>query len=426
MDLTVSGRFLDGLAAPSGPRASRLRPSVALFLARRGLRESLLSTGLMVAAVAVGIGFEVPAVANLRGYRAELLAQALDNGFGDVRVRPRRGVFIRDADRLAARLEHIPGVTEATPVTGAPVSITGHGHAASLGILAVEPRATYHPYRMVSGLPLGDSDSDGILLGSSLAQRLDVAIGDQVQLRVMLSTYPRLVLDDGGYGVYTMTIRGLVGFGASDSAFVALPFLAAELGDEAAASAVLVHARDHEAAPTIAAAARRVAPDFETRSWMEDSAYLRSSVRAVETLGGASWLLGILAVGIWLLLRGGSSVPVAPSPSAEETTTAPVTTAPPRTTAPPTVTAPAPIAVPDLHGQDYSAAAAALTKLGLVPKRSDEPNTTVPVGKVIDTDPPAGNLLPPGSTVVVSVSSGAPTTRPPTPAPTTTPPVSPT
>jgi putative ABC transport system permease protein len=271
---------------------------VALFLARRGLRESLLSTGLTIAAVAVGIGFEVPATANLRGYRAELLAQALDSGSGDVRVHPRRGIYIRDADRLAARLARIPGVTEATPAIGAPASVNAHGHAASLGILGVEPRAAYHPYRLISGHPLADQDHDGILLGSSLAQHLGVTVGDQVELRVMLSSYPRLVLDDGGYGIYTMTIRGLVGFSAADSAFVTRSFLAGELGDETAASAVLVHARNHEAAEAIAAAATRIAPDVEPRSWMDDSAYLRSSVRAVETLGRASWLLGILAVGI--------------------------------------------------------------------------------------------------------------------------------
>ena len=119
----------------------------------------------------------------------------------------------------------------------------------------------------------------------------------------MLSTYPRLVLDDGGYGSYTMTIRGLVGFNAADSAFVARSFLADELGDETAASAVLVHAHDHEAAPAIAAAAMRLVPGVQSRAWMDDSAYLRSSVRAVATLGGASWLLGILAVGIPVMAR---------------------------------------------------------------------------------------------------------------------------
>jgi putative ABC transport system permease protein len=252
----------------------------------------------MIAAVAVGIGFEIPSAANLRGYRVELLAQSLDGGSGDVRVRPRRGLFIRDADDLAARLARLPGVTEATPVIAAAASVNGHGRAASLGLLGVEPRAAYHPYRVVAGRPLGDQDHDGILLGSSIARRMGVAAGDQVELRVMLSTYPRLVLDDGGYGIYSMTIRGLVGFNASESAFVARAFLAEELGDGAAASAVLIHARDHQAAPSIAAAAGRLAPGVEARSWMDDSAYLHSSARAVETLGGASWLLGILAVGI--------------------------------------------------------------------------------------------------------------------------------
>ncbi len=253
---------------------------------------------MMIAAVAVGIGFEVPAVANLRGYHAELLAQALDSGSGDVRVHPWRGSFIRDADALALRLGQIPGVAEASPVLGAPASISGHGHAVSLGILGINPSATYQPYRLTAGHPLGDRDRDGILLGYSIAQALEVAVGDQVELRVMLSTYPRLLLDDGGYGVYTMIIRGLVGFSASNSAFVTRSFLAAELGDDDAASMLIVHARDHEAASAIAAIATRIAPGVESRGWMEDSSYLHSSVQAVDTLGAVSWLLGILAVGI--------------------------------------------------------------------------------------------------------------------------------
>ena len=252
----------------------------------------------MIAAVAVGIGFEIPSVANLRGYRAELLTQSLSNGWGDVRVRPRRGAFLRDADGLAARLARIPGVTEATPVISAPASVTGKGRTVSFGLVGVEPTAGHHPYRLVAGAPLGDRDHDGLILGSSTADRLGVTVGDQVELRVILSTYPRVVLDDGGFGVYPMTVRGLVGFNAADGAFVARSFLAEELGDETRATAVLVHARDHDEAPAVAAAARRLAPTLEVRSWMDDSAYLRSSARAVETLGGASWVLGVLAVGI--------------------------------------------------------------------------------------------------------------------------------
>ena len=63
----------------------------------------------MVVAVAVGVGFEVPSTANIEGYRAELLSQSLDAGFGDVRVRAERGVVVRDADAMATRLARIRG-----------------------------------------------------------------------------------------------------------------------------------------------------------------------------------------------------------------------------------------------------------------------------------------------------------------------------
>jgi ABC-type lipoprotein release transport system permease subunit len=117
-----------------------MRIGVSLFLASRALRESILSTGLMILAVAVAVGFEVPSAANLQGYRGEFLAQSLDDGFGDVRVRPGRGVVLHDADELSAQLGKVPDVLEATPVLAAPASVRGHGHATTLTLFGVEPQ----------------------------------------------------------------------------------------------------------------------------------------------------------------------------------------------------------------------------------------------------------------------------------------------
>jgi ABC-type lipoprotein release transport system permease subunit len=276
--------------------------ATALFLAVRGLRESVLSTGLMVVAVAVGIGFEVPSTANIEGYRAELLSQSLDSGSGDVRVRPGRGPLVRDADALARRIARHPGVLEADPVLSLPASVRGRGHAASLSVIGVEPGARFHPYRLTAGQPLADGDGPrGILLGTSVARNLGVSVGDEVEATLLLSTYPRLVLDDGGFETYAFVVRGLVGFNAADNAYVSRAFLAPELGDEHAASAVLVHIADHEAAPAFAAAIGRGEPGVRVRAWMDDSPYLRSSVQAAKTLAGASWVMGVLAVGIPVL-----------------------------------------------------------------------------------------------------------------------------
>jgi ABC-type lipoprotein release transport system permease subunit len=254
----------------------------------------------MVVAVAVGVGFEVPSTANIEGYRAELLSQSLDDGFGDVRVRATRGAVVRDADAMAERLARIPGVTEVDPVLGLPASVRAHGQAASLNVLADEPRASFHPYRLTAGSLLRDGD-DSMLLGVSIANRLGVAIGDEVEVTVLLSTYPRLILDDAGYETYKLTVRGLVGFQGSDSAYVTRSFLARELGDENAASALILHAADHENAPSIADAVANSERGVRARAWMDDSLYLRSSVRAAETLAGASWFMGVLAVGIPVL-----------------------------------------------------------------------------------------------------------------------------
>ena len=277
-----------------------MRVSVAMFLARKGLRESLLSTGLMVVAVAVGVGFEVPSTANIEGYRAELLAQSLDAGFGDVRVRAERGVVVRDADAMATRLSRIAGVREVNPVIAVPGTVRARGRAMSLYVAADEPRASFHPYRLTAGGLLTDGDG-GVLLGVSVANRLGVSIGDDVEITMLLSAYPRLILDDGGSETYKLPVRGLVGFAASDSAYVTRSFLAGELGDETAASVLIIHAVDHERAPAIAAAVNDAERGVRARAWMDDSPYLRSSVKAAETLAGASWFMGLLAVGIPVL-----------------------------------------------------------------------------------------------------------------------------
>jgi ABC-type lipoprotein release transport system permease subunit len=98
-----------------------------------------------------------------------------------------------------------------------------------------------------------------------------------------------------------LVVRGLVGFGASDGAFVTRSFLAGELGDEHLASSVLIHIPDHDAAGSVAGRVGLVVPNLLVRAWIDDSRFLQSSVRAVDTLARASWVMGVLAVGIPVL-----------------------------------------------------------------------------------------------------------------------------
>jgi serine/threonine-protein kinase len=135
---------------------------------------------------------------------------------------------------------------------------------------------------------------------------------------------------------------------------------------------------------------------------------------------GVLLLLGLIAVGLWLLLRDRDAGPpppvptVTPGPTLTQTPTTQPTT-PPATTTAATSVAPAPVEIPVLTGSTFDAAATALRDRGLRVQRRDQESTDVPEGQVIATDPPAGTLVVPGYPVTVIVSTG-----PPEPPPTTT------
>jgi len=70
---------------------------------------------------------------------------------------------------------------------------------------------------------------------------------------------------------------------------------------------------------------------------------------------------------------------------------------------------PVPRVVPDVAGQSFAAASAALAQLGLEVTRADDYSDSVPAGQVAGTNPAIGASVSRGSTVTVVVSQGQPT-----------------
>jgi len=74
---------------------------------------------------------------------------------------------------------------------------------------------------------------------------------------------------------------------------------------------------------------------------------------------------------------------------------------------------PQPKVIPNVAGDTYPQAQAALQALGLTVDESTSPSTNYPLGQVDHTNPPSGSQVQPGSTVTVYVSSGPPTVQVP-------------
>jgi hypothetical protein len=131
-------------------------------------------------------------------------------------------------------------------------------------------------------------------------------------------------------------------------------------------------------------------------------------------------LVALLGLGTWLIFANRPSTTPSNTPTVQTATPPPTSNT--RTSNPATSTsaAPTPVALPVFRGQDYEKAAAELTKLGFTPVRQDVIDTGVPKGKVIGTDPPAGNTVTPGRRVTVFVSAGPPADTSPTASPSQT------
>lgn len=149
------------------------------------------------------------------------------------------------------------------------------------------------------------------------------------------------------------------------------------------------------------------APDDERRWWMP------ILVGIIALL-----LLGVLAVGIWLIMRANDSdssedAPV-PSPTVVATTAVAPTTAAPPTSAPATVTSgPVSIEVPQVVGLTQAEAQARLDAAGLPYQLEFRPSDR-PAGTVIDTDPAGGATVPEGTQVVLVIAESVRTSAPPT------------
>jgi ABC-type lipoprotein release transport system permease subunit len=268
---------------------SRIASSVVLFLAVRGLATRKLANLLLLGAMAAAIGFQIPNEANFRGYRAALIADGVEAGFGAVRVRPVDGQFLTEIESRRAKVAELPGVRAAVPLLALPGAVRKHRAPDNGMIFGVDAERGALPYRLVSGRHLAKGDDTGVLLGVEYAEDVGAALGDEVTVYVLVDIAPQ-ALDEDRVVRRAMTVRGIVSgvFGSHEGAFVDRGFLESQAGLHDQASLLMVYADDTDQTATIAAAVRGAAPDARVTTWYEDSDFLRSAWGSIDALSKVS------------------------------------------------------------------------------------------------------------------------------------------
>ena len=285
-------------------RRSRPRLRLLLFIARRSLFANRLTVVLLALAIVAGVGFQIPNGANLAGFSDALLEEGLTRGDGDIHVEPRNKAVFTHGSAVAERMRAVAGVRSASPTLVYAGAVGVRGRFLGAPIYGIDTEGD-QPFHLVAGTALTRGESGGLLLGTSLAKKLRVAVGDDVELRIILGA-PDPLLGEDNVGRYTMKVRALVNgsSGAHRFVYVDRGFAGAEAGTPGAASAIAVHLSDHFAATAIAARINASSPDVEATGWREDDPYLKNYLRANETVNTVSYAMVIAAVAIpmWALI----------------------------------------------------------------------------------------------------------------------------
>ncbi len=188
--------------------------------------------------------------------------------------------LIENPEQVAAPIASLAPVAAATPRLYASGFITTRQEAAGVRVLGIDPASAANaPYRdgMLEGAFFSAEDRQGVLIGHTLARRLDLATGDSVNLSVNTSS--------GDVDEQAFIIRGIFSTGTSgfDGLTVLLPLAKAQAftGAENRASSVFVLLKDTGQTEAVLAAIQ--APGYQVLTWQD----LNEMLIQIEQLSGS-------------------------------------------------------------------------------------------------------------------------------------------
>ena len=198
--------------------------------ARKGERFVSVIAIFSLVGIALGVATLIIVMSVMNGFRQELLGRILGlNGHLGVYGVERN---ITDYDAVAGRIRAVPGVVSATPIVEGQVLLTSEPGGAAGGLArGVRPEDLRARGLVARSIIAGTLDrfegDDAIIIGSRLAQRLRITVGERISLvspqgrTTVFGTVPRV-------RSYTIVAVFQIGMHEYDNSFVFLPMGAAQ------------------------------------------------------------------------------------------------------------------------------------------------------------------------------------------------------
>jgi len=200
--------------------------------ARKGERFVSVIAVFSLVGIALGVATLIIVMSVMNGFRQELLGRILGLN-GHLGVYAAEGGPLRDFDPLVQRIRTLPGVVEATPIVEGQVLLTSEAGGASGGVArGIRPEDLRDRAIIANNIRLGSlanfQGEDAIVIGTGLANRMRVGIGDRISMispqgrATVVGTLPRI-------RSFRVVAMFNVGMNEYDSSFVFIPLSAAQL-----------------------------------------------------------------------------------------------------------------------------------------------------------------------------------------------------
>ena len=181
--------------------------------------------------IALGVATLIIVMSVMNGFRQELLGRILGLN-GHLGVYAAQG-NLPEFDAVAERIRRVPGVVAATPIVEGQVLLTSDRGGASGGLARGIRAEDLRARRLIAdNIRSGSLDQfggeDAIVIGTRLAVRMGLSVGDRISLvspqgrATVLGTVPRV-------RAYTVVALFEAGMNEYDSSFVFLPLEAAQI-----------------------------------------------------------------------------------------------------------------------------------------------------------------------------------------------------
>lgn len=268
------------------PFFSRFEWMLALRYLRARRQEGFISVIAVFSflGIMLGVATLIIVMSVMNGFRAELVGRILGLN-GHLTIQSDAAPVIRDFEFVAEAVGKLPGVVMANPIIEGQVMATTDRGASGVMIRGVRPQDLAKESAIAKGIREGSlrdfQGDDAAVIGHRLARKLGLRVGDQITMispqtnATPFGSVPRSVR-------YTIVAVFDVGMFEYDSAFVYLPFEAAQvyfrLQNQASAVEVRLAEPDRarEAARMIS---QRLGPAYRMYDWQQANAQFVSALQ---------------------------------------------------------------------------------------------------------------------------------------------------